>query len=167
MVELLRDNLTILLIAVLVGAIVGYLIFRPRQRVPLSDSAPTRPHMTFAKNSMDSPREGNGIAAEAAAAASDVTGQLIDAKVHAHLGDDVADDFQRLKGVGPKFAQMLQARGFFRFDQLASLTTEEIARLDPHLGPFKGRIVRDRIVEQSQFLARGDQDGFETKFGKL
>jgi predicted flap endonuclease-1-like 5' DNA nuclease len=164
MVDLLRDNLTVLLIALLIGAIVGYLIVRPRQRVRLSNSTPVRPHMTVIK---DGSREGNGLASEAAAAASDITGQLLDAKVHTHLGDDVADDFERLKGVGPKFAQMLQARGFFRFDQLASLTPEEIARLDPHLGAFKGRIVRDRIVEQSHYLARGDQDGFEEKFGKL
>ena len=164
MVELLRDNLTVILIALLIGAIVGYLIVRPRQRVRLSNSTPVRPHMTVTK---DGSREGNGLASEAAAAASDVTGQLLDAKVHTHLGDDVADDFERLKGVGPKFAQMLQARGFFRFDQLASLTPEEIARLDPHLGAFKGRIVRDRIVEQSHYLARGDQDGFEERFGKL
>jgi predicted flap endonuclease-1-like 5' DNA nuclease len=163
MVELLRDNVALVLVAVLVAAILLFLVFRPRQKVRLSDSTPVRPYMT-AQN--DSVREGNGVVAEAAAAASDVTGQLIDAPVHASLGD-VADDFQRLKGVGPKFAQMLQARGFFRFDQLATLTPEEVTRLDPHLGPFRGRIARDRIVEQADYLARGDQDGFEQRFGKL
>lgn len=168
--EQFREYLPFIAIAVLVGAIIGYLLFRPRQRVRLSDSTPVRPHMTTAvkpKSAVEeAPREGQGIVAEAAAAASDVTGQIIGARVGA-VPADVADDFQRLKGVGPKFAQVLHARGFFRFDQLASLTPEEISRLDTDLGPFRGRITRDRIVEQADYLARGDQDGFEEKFGKL
>jgi predicted flap endonuclease-1-like 5' DNA nuclease len=164
MVELLRDNLALVIVALIIAAIILVLVFKPRQKVRLSDSTPARPYM---KAQMDGPREGNGIVSEAAAAASDVTGQLIDAPVHSHLGEEVADNFQRLKAVGPKFAQMLQARGFFRFDQLASLTPEEVTRLDPHLGPFRGRITRDRIVEQADYLARGDQDGFEQRFGKL
>ena len=163
MAEFLSQNIAIVLVAVLIGALVGYLLFRPRQKVRLSDSTPTRPHMA----AKDGTREKNGIVDEAAAAAGDITGDIMSAPVHPHLGDDVADDFQRLKGVGPKFAQMLQARGFFRFDQLASLTTEEISRLDPQMGAFRGRIERDRIVEQAHYLARGDQEGFESKFGKL
>lgn len=164
MAEFLSHNMAIVLVALLIGAVVGYLLFRPRQKVRLSDSTPTRPHMAAVK---DGTREKNGIVDEAAAAAGDITGDIMSAPVHPHLGDDVADDFQRLKGVGPKFAQMLQARGFFRFDQLASLTPEEIARLDPQMGAFRGRIERDRIVEQAAYLARGDQEGFESKFGKL
>ena len=163
MAEFLSHNIAIVLVAVLIGAIVGYLLLRPRQKVRLSDSTPTRPHMAV----KDGTREKNGIVDEAAAAAGDVTGDIMSAPVHAHVGDDVADDFQRLKGVGPKFAQMLQARGFFRFDQLASLTPEEIVRLDPQMGAFRGRIERDRIVEQADYLSRGDQEGFESTFGKL
>lgn len=164
MIELLRDNLAVVAIAAVLAVILLYLLFKPRQRVELSDSTPVRPHMTVGQ---DSSREGNDIVSEAAAAAGDVSGQLLGAQVHHQVGDVVADDFQRLKGVGPKFAQMLQARGFFRFEQLASLTSEEVARLDPHLGAFRGRIIRDRIIEQADYLARGDQDGFELKFGKL
>ena len=164
MADMLRDNLFLVALAVLIAAILLYLLLKPRQRVKLSDNAPLRPHMTVRQ---DSPREGNDIISEAAAAAGDVTGQMIGAPVHEQLGEAVADDFQRMKGVGPKFAQMLQARGFFRFEQLASLTPEEVTRLDPHLGAFRGRIVRDRIIQQADYLARGDKDGFESNFGKL
>lgn len=164
MMEVLRDNLVLVVVAALAAAILLYLLLKPRQRVQLTDDTPLRPHMATRQ---DSPREGNGIVAEAAAAAGDVSGQLLGAPVHDQLGEPVADDFQRMKGVGPKFAQMLQARGFFRFEQLASLTPEEVTRLDPHLGPFRGRIARDRVVEQADYLARGDQDGFESKFGRL
>lgn len=165
MSDVLRDNLVLVALAVVVAAIILYFLLKPRQRVQLSESTPLRPHMAAQQ---DSPREGNGIVAEAAAAAGDVSGQLLGAPVHEQLGEGiVADDFQRMKGVGPKFAQMLQARGFFRFEQVASLTPEEIERLDPHLGAFRGRVVRDRLVEQAAYLARGDQDGFERNFGRL
>lgn len=142
-----------------------YLWFRPRQRVTLSDSAPLRPHMTGAK-----PRpEGRGLAAEAAAAAGDVSGEIIGAEVHRNLGSGAAagDDLVKLKGVGPKLAQTLNALGFTRFDQLARLSSNEVERLDEQLDAFRGRLTRDRVVEQADYLARGDIDGFEQRFGKL
>ena len=162
MIEVLREYLPVILMALVIGVIVGVLLFRPRQRVRLSDAAPIRPHMA----SKDSPKEGNSIVDEAAAATGDVTGEIIGAPVHAHLGAG-ADDFELLKGVGPKFATVLAARGYTRFEQIAHITPEELERLDEALGPFRGRIQRDRIVEQAQYLSRGDRDGFEQHFGKL
>ena len=153
------------LIAVVVVAVVlGFVFLRPRQRVTLTkDEGPTRAHMAYAK-----PKEGRGLAGEAAAATTDVAGDIIRAPVHGALeGDASSDDLCRLKGVGPKFAEALRAQGFNRFDQIAGLSSAEIARLDPQLGAFRGRIERDRIVEQADYLARNDTDGFEQKFGKL
>ena len=115
------------------------------------------------------PPEGRGLAGEAAAAASDVTGAIFRAPVHQTLdGDtDQRDDLCRLKGVGPKFADALHGLGFHRYEQIAALTPTEIERIDPQLGAFRGRLTRDQIVEQADYLARGDTDGFEQKFGKL
>lgn len=165
MIDLSNDALTIFLVAIAIGALLGFLLLRRRQRVRLSDSAPVRPYMS---NTRDSAREGNDVVSQASAAASDVTGEIIGAPVHAHLsGGPPPDDFQRLKGVGPKLAEALHARGFIRFEQLAHLTPEEVDRIDAQLGAFNGRLKRDRIVEQAAYLARGDEDGFEQKFGKL
>jgi predicted flap endonuclease-1-like 5' DNA nuclease len=77
------------------------------------------------------------------------------------------DDLERLKGVGPKLAAMLEAHGLTRFEQIAKLTDSEVERLDVDLGAFRGRLQRDRIVEQAVYLARGDIEGFEQRFGKL
>ena len=152
-----------IILAVVFLLIVAFLFFRPRQRVKLTDSAPVRPHMQQA-----APREGRGIAGEAAAATTDVTGDIINAPVHRALeGDIPSNDLCMLKGVGPKFAEALHAAGFYNFDQLAGLTPVEIERLDEQLGAFRGRISRDRIVEQADYLARNDLDGFEQRFGKL
>lgn len=161
MTELLTAYLPAILIAVLIATIVAYLVFRPRQRVRLTDSAPLRPHMTNRSRSAD-----KGLGSKAV---RDMTGELIGAPFRQQVAGGVAaaDDFVLLKGIGPKLAAMLHERGFTRFEQLAHLTPEEIGLLDQQLGPFAGRIKRDRIVEQSAFLARGDVDGFEEHFGKL
>src|SRR4051812_7872814 len=151
-------------IALIVALALAFVLLRPRQRVRLSDSAPVRPHMAQAR-----PPEGRGLAGEAASAASDVTGELLGASVRKKL-DGVTephDDLCRLKGVGPKFADALHGLGFIRFEQLAHLTPTEIERLDAQLGAFSGRLTRDRVVEQAAYLARGDVDGFEQRFGAL
>ncbi len=165
--EFVRDNWPLILVAVAILAIVAFLLLRPRQRVQLSkDSAPVRPHMA---QSRPAAREGRGIAAEAAAAASDVTGQILNAPVHANLpgASGPPDDLTMLKGVGPKFAALLNELGITRFDQLSRLSEGDIDRLDQSLGAFRGRLQRDQIPLQADYLARGDDDGFEQRFGKL
>ena len=158
----LTEYWPIILAAVLIGLITGYYYFKPRQRVRLSDTAPVRPHMTMAG-------EGKSVADEAAAATSDVAGQILGTKVHAELPGATGgpDDLQKLKGVGPKMAAMLNERGIVRFDQIANLSPGQVEALDATLGAFKGRFARDRIVEQADYLARGDTDGYAVKFGNL
>lgn len=153
------------LIVILVVLVLAFILLRPKQRVQLTDSAPVRPHMVQQKR----PPEGRGIAGEAAAATTDVAGDIFRAPVHRELDGEKApdDDLCQIKGVGPKFADALRGAGFTRYEQLAHLTPTEVERLDARLGTFAGRISRDRIVEQADYLARGDSDGFEQRFGKL
>jgi predicted flap endonuclease-1-like 5' DNA nuclease len=162
--DLVREYWWLFLI-VMIAIALGLALLRPSQRVRLTDSAPIRPHM----QEPPAEHEGRGLASEAAAAASDLAGALIEAPVRRELAGNhhPADNLLLLKGVGPKFADALHVLGFIRFDQLASLSPTEIERLDPQLGAFRGRIVRDRIVEQADYLARGDVDGYEQRFGKL
>lgn len=151
------------LIVVVVALVLAFILLRPKQRVTLTDSAPVRPHMQ-----KSNPPEGRGIAGEAAAATSDLAGDIIRAPIHRALdGDLPRDDLCMLKGVGPKFADALHSAGFYNFGQIAGLSPIEIERLDEQLGAFSGRIGRDRIVEQADYLARNDIDGFEQRFGKL
>jgi predicted flap endonuclease-1-like 5' DNA nuclease len=152
------------LLAILVALVLAFILLRPKQRVQLTDSSPTRPHMTQKR-----PPEGRGIAGEAAAATSDVAGDIFRAPVHKKLDGELEpqEDLCRIKGVGPKLAEALNGLGFTRYEQLAHLSPIEVERLDERLGSFRGRIARDRVVEQADYLARGDIDGFEQKFGKL
>nr|WP_294170461.1 hypothetical protein [uncultured Sphingomonas sp.] len=193
MSELWAAYWPVILIAVAIGLITGFLIFRPKQRVTLTkEEAPVRPHMAVARTAevpppapapasapaMSSPAspddsdgggEGEDLADEAAAAISDVTGEIIGAPVHSHLPGSrgVPDNLQKLKGVGPKLAGLLQSKGLVRYEQIAALSPEDVDRIDADLGAFRGRLTRDRIVEQAGYLARGDQAGYEEQFGKL
>ena len=158
--ELVRDYWWVIVIGL--ALVLAIVLMRPKQRVTLSDGAAVRPHMQQRP-------EGRGLAGEAAAAASDVTGEIFGAPVHRELAGDKepGDDFCRMKGVGPKFADALHAQGFTRFEQLAHLTATETERLDAQLGAFSGRLTRDRVAEQAAYLARNDTDGYEQTFGKL
>lgn len=190
MSELLNAYWPMILVAVAIGLVVGLVIFRrPKQRVTLSKAeTPVRPHMAAVSHEQPVPSpapapradpvptadrdrggEGNGMGDEMAAAASDVIGEVIGAPVHSNLpgSHGVPDDLQRMKGVGPKLAGLLQGRGLTRFEQIAALTPGEVTAIDAELGAFKGRLTRDRVVEQAAYLARGDQAGYEAAFGKL
>lgn len=162
--DLLIANWPLALIAAALALALLYLLLRPRQRVTLTDSAPVRPHMTSA-----TAREGRGLGDEAAAAAADVAGSIINAPVHQSLpgASGPPDDLIQLKGIGPKLAALLNQRGIVRFDQIAKLSPAQVEELDESLGAFRGRLTRDRVVDQAHYLARGDIDGFEQRYGKL
>ena len=164
------DAATILIIvAVLAGALLLLVLMRAgaRQRVRREADKPEgyvasreRPYLK------PPPREGAGVADEVAHATTDVAGAVLGVAVkHGPAGP--GDDLQQLKGVGPKFVARLHELGVTRFDLLAGLNANEAAHLDERMGPFQGRLVRDRIIEQADYLGRGDIEGFEEKFGKL
>ncbi|MEQ7873737.1 hypothetical protein ABDK56_06985 [Sphingomonas sp. ASV193] len=167
MTDLFAQHPLIVVIGALVILALLFLAFRPRQRVTLTDSAPVRPHM--ASSHAPEAHEGRGVGDEFAAATSDVAGDIFNARIHANLpgAGGPPDDLLLLKGVGPKLAELLNARGLTRFDQIASLSEGQLETLDSSLGAFRGRLARDRVTEQADYLARGDTDGFEQKFGKL
>jgi predicted flap endonuclease-1-like 5' DNA nuclease len=154
MAELFNAYWPVILIAVAIGIVVGFLIFRPRQRVRLTDSAPVRPHMTIHPGETVLEHEAEVTTRHMIGSAGSVP-------------PEPSDELERLKGVGPKLAAMLKAHGLTRYEQIAKLTDSEVERLDADLGAFRGRLQRDRVIEQADYLARGDTDGFERQFGKL
>lgn len=162
--EFIQIYWPVVLVGLLAGLITAYFFFRPKQNVRLTDSVPLRPHMNA-----EPTHEGRSLSDEAAAAATDVAGQIIGAGVHAELpgASGPPDDLLKLKGVGPKLAEILNQRGLTRYDQIAKLSAGQVETLDESLGAFRGRLTRDRIVEQADYLARGDVDGYRAKFGNL
>ena len=168
MMDLAQYNLFLIIVAVVVGLVVAFWAFR---RLGVSKGASDGTVVDL--RTREAPRrdgpEGNAVTDEFAAATRDVTGEILGVEAHPIVAapGGPPDDLRRLKGVGPKLAAQLNENGITRYDQLAGLTANEVARLDERMGAFRGRIERDRLVEQACYLARGDTDGFEAVFGKL
>jgi predicted flap endonuclease-1-like 5' DNA nuclease len=163
----------LIIVAILAVLILGFLIARPLKPAPRIEKKEGSPYdasteRPYVKRAQDGP-EGNGVADEVAAATADVAGEVLGIEAHRELGGaaGLGDDLARLKGVGPKFAARLNELGVTRYAQLAEFGETELAHLDERLGPFQGRLRRDRVAEQADYLARGDIDGFEERFGKL
>ncbi len=177
MMTVVEADLVPIIVALLIGIAIGWWMYRTGRTASTGrgeSSAtvlPPPPPMERADVAGRDPmaREGRGIADQGAAATKDDAGQIFGVEAHPDIPGPSGppDNLQILKGVGPKLALRLNENGIYRFDQLARLSPNEIGMLDERMGPFKGRIARDRIVEQSAFLARDDREGFEAKFGKL
>ncbi|MES2144613.1 MAG: NADH-quinone oxidoreductase subunit E, partial [Pseudomonadota bacterium] len=60
------------------------------------------------------------------------------------------DDLKVILGIGPKLEILCHRLGFFHFDQIAAWTDAEIAWVDDNLEGFKGRVTRDKWVEQAK-----------------
>ena len=165
------DSVTIILVAAILAGLalifVGLRVGR-RQRLERRTDEAGGPYVASRERPYLKPlaKEGAGVTDEAAHAATDVAGEILGVDVkHGPAGP--SDDLQRLKGVGPKFVARLHELGIARFEQLAGLNANEAAHLDERMGPFQGRLARDRVIEQARYLARGDIEGFEETFGKL
>ncbi|MEM7212232.1 MAG: NADH:ubiquinone oxidoreductase [Pseudomonadota bacterium] len=73
------------------------------------------------------------------------------------------DDLTRIKGVGPKLAELCHTLGFYHFDQIAAWTDDEVAWVDENLEGFKGRVSRDEWVSQAKVLAEGGETEFSAR----
>jgi predicted flap endonuclease-1-like 5' DNA nuclease len=71
------------------------------------------------------------------------------------------DNLTRIKGVGVKIEESLNGIGIYHFDQIAAWDTENIAWADSTLG-FPGRAQREEWVAQAKALDAGE----ETEFSK-
>ena len=66
------------------------------------------------------------------------------------------DDLSLIWGVAEKLAEKLNALGIWHFDQIAAWTPENVAWFETEMGGgFKGRIERDKWIEQCAKLSSG------------
>lgn len=66
-----------------------------------------------------------------------------------------ADDLSLIWGVADKMVEKLNAIGIWHFDQIASWTPDDVAWFEGQLDGFKGRVMRDKWIEQAQKLMEG------------
>ena len=166
MTSLISFNAVAIVVALLIGVIVGWWLFKRGRAGASTPGTAAKPDVAPRAAARS---EGRGLASEDAAAVADVAGEFLGVDVHRELpgASGPPDNLQTLKGVGAKFAAKLNDNGIIRFDQLACLDSNQTAMLDARMEQFKGRIARDRLIEQAGYLARGDIDGFQSRFGNL
>lgn len=69
--------------------------------------------------------------------------------------DGKPDDLGLIWGVADKLADKLNAMGIWHFDQIAKWTPAHVAWFEAEMGGFKGRVTRDKWIEQCEKLATG------------
>lgn len=72
----------------------------------------------------------------------------------------VADDLQKIEGIGPVLEKLCHGLGIFHFDQIASFGPAEIAWMDGNLKGFKGRVSRDKWVAQAKLIGEIGLEAF-------
>ena len=176
---------TIIVVAVIVVIALAllFLVRGRKQHVTFSDTPPLTPKAPQPKAAEPAPKpveaappapaapsvEGHGLTTEIADAVEDVVDQFVGINSHMRVEPvkGPGDPLTQLKGLGPKAASILADLGVTRFEQIASWNAADIAAIDARMGAFKGRITRDRWVDQAKLLAKGDTAAFEAEFGAL
>jgi len=178
------NTTTIIVIAVIVVIALAFLfLVRGRkQHVTFSDTTPLTPRVAPAAadpapkpvaSAAPAPAtasvEGHGLTTEMADAVEDVVDQFVGIQSHSkpEPAKGPGDALTQLKGLGPKAASILADLGVTRFEQIASWNAADVAAIDAQMGAFKGRITRDRWIDQAKLLAKGDTAAFEAEFGAL
>ena len=69
--------------------------------------------------------------------------------------DGKPDDLGLIWGVGEKLAERLNAMGIWHFDQIAVWTPADVTWFENAMPGFKGRVARDKWIEQCQKLSGG------------
>lgn len=76
-----------------------------------------------------------------------------------------ADNLKQIKGIGPKIEASLYAMGIFHIDQIAGWSKANVDWVDAQLS-FKGRIRRERWVEQALELSAANADAPPRRSGR-
>ncbi|MGW8205868.1 MAG: NADH-quinone oxidoreductase subunit NuoE [Hyphomicrobiaceae bacterium] len=69
--------------------------------------------------------------------------------------DGKGDDLRLIWGVAEKLQEKLNQMGIWHFDQIAKWTPDEVEWFEASMQGFKGRVERDKWIEQCQKLAEG------------
>ena len=169
-----QTGIVIVAAIVLVAILLLILVLRSRKQRVAFDADAVPPPLARAATPAPSPTpsardEQHGVGSEIAAAIEDVVDQFvgIDAHPSGQQPERTGDTLTNLKGLGPKAAARLSELGVTTFEQIAAWDEGDVAAIDAQMGAFKGRIGRDKWVEQARLLSKGDTDAFETAFGKL
>ncbi len=128
------------LIGVVVGAAVAWYFLNQKCA---SDLAERDRQITELKNKLSEPKSAEAPQSHAVSAISQ------------RKSTQDNDDLTRIKGIGKVLKGKLNELGIHSFAQIASFTRADIDRVNEQLS-FKGRIQREKWVEQAKALMKSD-----------
>jgi predicted flap endonuclease-1-like 5' DNA nuclease len=74
-----------------------------------------------------------------------------------------ADDLKEIAGIGPKIEGVLNGLGVYHFDQIAAWTAPQVTWVNAAIS-FKGRVEREKWIDQAAALARGEMTDGKQKY---
>ncbi len=158
MSEIELQIIGLILVAFVIGVVIGYLL---RTRIfPAVDAKGEAGGLTLESRQERQPhsllrggksRRSTNAAAKPATA-SEAAKPKPEAAEKPSVDSAEPDNLQDIKGIGAVLEKKLNAMGITRFEQIAAWTEDDIAKVDDTLN-FRGRIQRERWVEQARQLA--------------
>lgn len=154
MLELAMQMLFCLMIAAMIGGIIGYLLGRigkcdkntVLKKAPLYDYDEVQQHAS-------TPHK------EVFAAIPDATIKKTETGIKPISllvpRDNIADDLKEISGIGLKIENALYELGIFHFSQIAEWTSDNVKWIDNYLS-CKGRVVREDWIGQAKQLSVGN-----------
>jgi len=153
MLEIASQMILCLLLAALLGFIIGYLLCKATCNDDLGcDTEGSHDAHTESQHT----KEVSGEQDTSSAVDEGTAPQRLDEPRNGQK-----DNLTRIKGIGVKIEETLNEKGIYHFDQIANWDEENIKWIDANVG-FPGRIKREKWTEQAKALALGE----ETEFSK-
>ncbi len=158
MTEFELQIIALILLAFVIGVVIGYFL-RARVFPAVADeregitleSRQERPAHSLLRGGAATKAKGG--AKPAAAKAQKPAPKPEEKPKPAAKTNAAPDNLQQIKGIGAVLEKKLNAMGIERFEQIANWTEDDIAEVDEQLN-FRGRIQREKWVEQAQDLAK-------------
>ena len=151
------ETAVLLLLAFVIGGLVGYFARRWFSPAPVADAEPA--NMAAPAGEMadapvaESVPEPVPEPAPAPEPAAEMAGEAGKPALLQGARDGKPDNLKKIKGVGPKIEKTLNGLGVYHYDQIAAWDDKAIAWVDEQLS-FHGRIQREDWVAQARELAK-------------
>jgi len=176
MLEIASQMILCLLLAALLGFIMGYLFGKNTCAKDDCGHEETQEHSTHKVTSGVAPAQTSKTnASHGNAKHSMTTTKETSETKEASKGSEPVllsgprggkkDNLTRIKGIGIKIDETLNNMGIYHFDQIASWTEEHALWVDSQTA-FPGRVQREKWVEQAKLLASGKETEFSKRVDK-
>jgi len=168
MLELAMKMVLCLLIAAILGGIIGFLLGRISRCEERPSELKEEDLSEYAKSEPSAP-----VVQKAVSAPEEKPEEEAKEKKHPGIKplsldaprNGIPDDLKEISGIGLKIEEALNNLGIYHFDQIANWTQDNINWIDDYLA-FKGRVTREDWVSQAKLLAAGGSTEFSRKVKK-